>query len=151
MKIIHTDTVDPKALSSQEREWAYNGLDCCVTAEVLDALSPQLDNQTAATYAFSKALQGPILEMRLRGVLIDKGRKEEVIESFHETLERLESQLIRIVGEGLGVWEFNWGSNHDLHHLFYTVLGIPPITRAGRTTVDRNALEKLEGYFNAGL
>ena len=64
MKIINTAEADPKSLSAQEREWVYNGLDCCVTAEVLDQLLPQLGNHTAATYAFSKSLQGPVLEMR---------------------------------------------------------------------------------------
>ena len=80
MKIIRTDETDPKKLSVWEREQVYNGLDCCVTTEVLDVLLPQLDNHTAATYAFSKSLQGPLLEMRLRGVRIDERRKAEVID-----------------------------------------------------------------------
>ncbi len=149
MKIINTAEADPKSLSAQEREWVYNGLDCCVTAEVLDQLLPQLDNHTAATYAFSKALQGPVLEMRLRGVLIDPIRKAEVIDEYFEQLDRLEAQLERIVGEGLGLWEFNWRSNRDLHTVFYDILGIPPIKRGGRPTVNRDALEKLESYFSA--
>lgn len=149
MKIISTDDLSPKDLRPQERDWVYNGLDCCVTAEVLDALLPQLDNHTAATYAFSRELQAPVLEMRLRGVLIDQTRKAQVIEEYYATLERLEAQLERIVGEGLGVWSFNWRSNRDLHQVFYDVLGIPPIKRGGRATVDRDALERLENYFSA--
>ena len=149
MKIIRTDLMNPKDLSPWEREQCYNGLDCCVTAEVLEALLPQLDNSTSSTYAFSRSLQGPVLEMRLRGVLIDRARVEQVIDGYHDLLDRLETQLNRIVGEGLGVWEFNWGSNKDLHYLFYDVLGIPAIKRGGRPTVDRAALEKLEGYFVA--
>lgn len=149
MKIIKTHEIDPKDLSPWEREQCYNGLDTCVTAEVLDVLLPQLDNHTAATYRFSKSLQGPLLEMRLRGVRIDERRKAEVIDEYHESLDRLEAQLEKIIGDGLGVWEFNWRSNRDLHHVFYDVMGIPPIRRGGRATVDRNALEKLESYFSA--
>ena len=149
MKVIHTDADDPKALSSQEREWVYNGLDCCVTAEVLDALLPQLDNSTGATYAFSKDLQGPVLEMRLRGVAIDQTRRAEVIDEYYDTLSRLEDQLEKIVGDGCGLYDFNWRSNRDLQTLFYDILAIPPIRRGGRPSVDRTALEKLEAYFPA--
>lgn len=127
MKIIRADQVQPSDLSPQEREWVYNGLDCCVTSEVLDVLLPELDNQTTSTYTFSRELQGPCLEMRLRGVLIDAQRKEEVIEEYHETLDRLEGQLEKIVGDGCGLWDFNWRSNRDLHTLFYETLGLTPV------------------------
>ena len=48
MKVFHTDKVNPDDLTAQEREWVYNGMDCCVTAEVCDVLLGQLDNHTAA-------------------------------------------------------------------------------------------------------
>lgn len=149
MKIIKTDEMDPNDLEPQIREWVYNGMDCCVTAEVLSVLLPQLDNHTTATYAFSRELQAPLLEMRLRGVLIDTARKEEVIEEYFTDLDRLESQLEKIVGDGCGFWGFNWRSNPDLKHLFYNVLGIPPVVRRGSETVNRDALEKIENYFQA--
>src|SRR5450631_3367823 len=115
MKIIKTDEVEPNSLTPFEREQVYNGLDCCVTAEVLDALLPQLDSLTSRTYSFSKALQGPALEMRLRGVLVDQARKAEVIDLYFNQIERLETQLERIVLEGVGLSHFNWRSNPDLH------------------------------------
>jgi DNA polymerase-1 len=150
MRIIRTDEVLPTDFKSQEKDWIYNGLDCCVTAEILDVLLPQLDNLTASTYTFSKSLQGPVLEMRLRGVLIDQARKNEVIEEYFELTERLDAQLQRIVGEAFGMWGFNWRPNSkDLPKLFYEVMEIPPIKKGGRPTCDRTALEKLEGYFVA--
>jgi DNA polymerase I len=147
MKIIHTDTSKPTDLSPFEREQVYNGLDCCVTAEVLDALLPQLDNSTAATYSFSKALQGPALEMRLRGVLVDQQRKAEVIEEYFAKIDQLEAQLERIVFEGVGLPHFNWRSPADQRHLFYEVLAIPP--PRGKMTVNRDAMEKMEQYLIA--
>ena len=55
MKIIDTSVTLPEDLKTQaERDFVYNGLDCCVTAEVLDEILPQLDNLTAATYRFSR-------------------------------------------------------------------------------------------------
>src|SRR5258708_35217655 len=118
MRIINTAEVTPDGISNQwTRDQIYNGLDCCVTAEVLDVLLPQLDNHTAATYNFSKALQGPALEMRLRGVRVDLARKAEVIEEFHEKIDHLERNLERIILEGVGLPHFNWRSNLDLHTL----------------------------------
>jgi DNA polymerase-1 len=147
VRIIKTHEVDPKDIKTQwERDQIYNGLDCCVTAEVLDELLPQLDNQTTHTYAFSRSLQGPALEMRLRGVLVDKARRAEVIDEFFEKLEQLEANLERMAFEGCGLPNFNWRSNADLQLLFYDKLGIPIIKKAGRPTVDRNALEKMEAY-----
>src|SRR5438046_1174392 len=101
MKIIKTHEMDPTDLSQWERDQVYNGLDCIVTREVFDILHPQLDNYTAATYSFSKSLQGPVLEMRLRGVRIDQARKAEVIDEYHEKLDYLERNLERIVLEGV--------------------------------------------------
>lgn len=146
-KIIHTGEALPEDVPDQwTRDQIYNGLDCCVTAEILDVLLPQLDSNTSATYAFSKALQGPALEMRLRGVRVDLARKAEVIEEFYETIETLEANLERIVFEGVGLAHFNWRSNADLQTLFYDRLGIPIIRKGGRPTVNRDALEKMEAY-----
>src|SRR6266699_2613502 len=149
MKVIETSTTSPTKLKAQEREWIYNGLDACVTMEVLDALLPQLDNLTGSTYAFSRALQGPVLEMRLRGVLIDQHRKAEVIEDYYQNLDHLERNLERIVREGVGFYGFNWRSNDDLKRLFYDELGIPPVKFQGRITVNAHALEKVADYLPA--
>lgn len=146
VKIIDTSLIEPKDLTSFEKECVYNGLDVCITAELLDILLPQLDNQTSSTYAWSKALQGPVLEMRLRGVLVDKQAKAQVIETYFEQLDFLERRLERIVREGLGVSGFNWRSNPHLHEVFYNILKIPPVKKMGRPTVNRDALEKLEMY-----
>ena len=150
MRIIKTIESKPEDLTSQmERDWVYNGLDCCVTSEVLTALLPQLDEHTSATYEFSKALQGPALEMRLRGVLVDQARKSEVINEYREKISQLEDQLDRIVLEGVGLPTFKWSSPKDQQKLFYEALQIPPILRYGRPTCDRKALEKLAVYHVA--
>lgn len=146
MRIINTADATPNNITQWEREQVYNGLDCIVTHEVLDAILPQLDQHTGPTYEFSKALQGPALEMRLRGVLVDQARKAEVIEEYHAKVEQLQRNLERIVLEGVGLQHFNWRSNADLHTLFYDRLGIPVIRKGGRPTVDRTALEKMEAY-----
>jgi DNA polymerase-1 len=146
MKIIRTHEMSPDLLSDFERDMVYNGLDCCVTREVFDELHPQLTNTTASTYAFSKALQGPILEMRCRGVLVDQSRKAEVIDEYFNTMDRIERQLDLIVLDGVGLSTFNWRSPKDLQKLFYSELGLPPIRKYGRPTTNRDAREKLAIY-----
>jgi DNA polymerase-1 len=146
MKLIETHKTNPSKVTPLERELTYNGLDCCVTCEVLDALLPQLDPTTSVTYEFSKALQAPVLEMRLRGILIDQARKAEVIEEYHDKLDILERNLERIVCDGVGFYGFNWRSTAQLRELFYDRLGIPVIRRQGRPTVNREALERMEAY-----
>ncbi len=146
MRIIKTHEMNPEELSPWERDQVYNGLDVCVTRDCLDAMLPQLDEHTEKTYEFSKALQGPTLEMRVRGVLVDQARKAEVIDEYYAIMETLEAQLERIVLDGVGLPSFNWRSHRDLHRLFYDTFGLPTVRKQGRPTTDRGAREKLGIY-----
>lgn len=152
MKIIRTNQINPSDLTGFEREQVYNGLDVCITREVFDAIQFSANESTgneASTYAFSRSLQGPVLEMNLRGIRIDQGRRMEVIDQYYEQLDILETNLTRIVLDGIGMMHFNWRSNADLQELFYNRLKIPIHRKQGRPTVDRNALEKMETYLIA--
>jgi DNA polymerase I len=148
MKVIHTHTTTPGQLRGLEKDWVYNGLDACVTYEVLEALLPQLNSYTEQTYNFSKALQGPVLEMRIRGVKVDLWRRAEVIEEYFQLLDRLEANLERIVREGCDFVGFNWRSTDCLRKLFFEIFRIPPPrrTKTGAPSVDRETLEKMEVY-----
>ena len=146
MRIIRTDQVQPTDLNRMESDWSYNGMDTLLTFELLDTLLPQLDNTTATTYAFSRALQAPVLEMKLRGVRVDQARRQEVIDQFSDHLETLQRNLDRIVLDGVGMPAFNWRSNDNLRELFYDRLQIPEIRKQGRATTDADALEKIEQY-----
>lgn len=146
-KIINTAIATPDIIPTQwEKDQIYNGLDCCITRECLDAMLPQLGPETSATYDLERSLQAPFLEMGLRGVRIDQHRKGEVIEDLYQNLDFLERNLSRIVLEGVGMPHFNWKSNDDRQALFYDRLQIPEIKRRGRPTVDRAAREKLMSY-----
>ncbi len=150
MKLIRTHLTLPEDLQNQqEREDVYNGLDCCITAEILEVLLPQLDDHTSSTYAFSRALQGPVLEMQLRGILVDQSRRQDVIDEYYEVIDRLEGQLEQIVLDGVGMPTFSWRSNPDLQKLFFDYLGIPTIRKQGRPTTDHKALEKMQIFLVA--
>ncbi len=163
MKIINTASLTPESMPSTqtERLWIYNGLDCCVTAEVLEDLLPQLTPDTQNIYNLSRDLQGPILEMNMRGVIIDEERRKSLLHTYREEVNIVALQLNRIIREGIG-WQFEigktrknpWPSDDQLQTLFFEVMGIAEITKRNAAgdrvrTVDRNALEKLEAYFYA--
>lgn len=162
MKTTRTDLLQPGTLKSEtEKLWVYNGLDCCVTLEVLEHLVPQLDNMTGATYALSKALQAPVLEMNMRGVLIDEHERQQAIESYRSDSERLERNLYSIVRDGAGYAGFKdsgktkaWRSNNLVAVLLYDVLRLPEVRKRNdrgelARTVNRDALEKLRIHFIA--
>lgn len=159
-RILNTAELQPgnrygqRALTRNESDWIYNGLDCCVTLEVLHEIKPQLDNVTTNTYEFSKSLQGPILEMQMRGMLVDKPRRAEVLRSYKKQITQLEAQLYAIIEDGIGLPQMNWRSNAQLIKLFYGVLGLHPIRKRNSNgdmapTVNRDALEKLGDYLIA--
>ena len=103
-RIIRTDLCVPGDFAGNggtqwEKDQVYNGLDCCITRECFDAMLPQLGPETSATYHLSRRLQGPLLEVGLRGVRIDQARKAEVID---EKLVSLNCPLlVPLIEEGL--------------------------------------------------
>lgn len=164
MKIIDTEllrfdtgTYGNETLTANEREWIYNGFDAAVTLEVRDALAPQFDATTRKTYDFSRALQGPIMEMTLRGLLVDQNRRGKMLSAITRDIERLNDQLMEIVSEGIGFpadtpnW---WRSTVKLKTLFYDILELKPVRKRNALgvfapTVNRDAIEKLSVNFYA--
>jgi len=162
MKSFQTALLRPGEPKSEiEKLWVYNGLDCCVTLEVLDALLPQLDNCTGGTYNLSRALQAPVLEMNMRGVLIDEHARDETLAGYRADIERLERQLYEIVQDGCGYTDFRtikksraWRSNSHVAALLYDRLRLPAIRKRNDKgemvrTVNREALERLRINFIA--
>jgi hypothetical protein len=100
-RIIYSDTFEPR--TQNESDWLYNGLDCCVTLEVLQAIKPMLDNVSSSTYEFEKDMQGPIMEMTLNGLLVDQRKRDKVLANCYRDMEKVEGQLEQIVNLGIGI------------------------------------------------
>jgi DNA polymerase-1 len=159
MRLIQTADLTPTTLKSQtERDMVYNGLDCCVTLEVLEALLPQLDLVTEGSYRRSLALQAPILEMNMRGVLIDPEERDRVIIAYQIDKEKLQRNFHRIVEEVFGITPEKgstvWRSPKKLMELFYEKMKLPVVKKRNAKgqyvpTVERSALERLSAYFHA--
>lgn len=155
--------------STTEGLWFYNGLDGCVTLEVLEALLPQLDEVTRATYERSLALQAPILETCLRGIKIDQANVQRTAAGLMRDLAHVEAGLKEILIEGVGydpsqvsswktekgvkVEKFMWNSPLQLKQLIGDHFGITiPKKRNAKgdytPSLGRDELEKLLGHFH---
>lgn len=157
MRIVQTETLTPGKLALEGETvklHIYNGLDCCVTLEVFEAIEPQLTQLGRAKYEFSKALQGPVLEIKLRGILVDEESRLKAIKAYQIDVDFLDANLKRILSEGLGLTGLNWRSPAQLKTLFYDQLKLPAVRKRNSKgqlapTVNRDALEKLAQYFDA--
>jgi len=163
----NSDITEISQLSHMDREFVYNALDVCVTFEVRDSLLEVLDPTTRKTYELSKSLQAPVLDMSMRGILIDERNRGQTLAKFQAQIKTLETQLTRLVTEGVGVelppnvldkktgkWKVWWRSIPQLKNLFYDVLGLPPVRKRNAQgkmmpTINREALEKLSVNFIA--
>lgn len=147
MRVYKTD--EPPPSSATDKHHVYNGMDCCITLEVLQALLPQLDEISYPVYRNSFELQGPVLEINLRGVLVDRGVISTVRTQLETDAARVLENLNAIITEGLGLAPINPGSWQQVQRLLYDELGLPPVRQRGQVTSNRKALEKLRSYFHA--
>lgn len=134
---------------------AYNALDCAVTREVFGHLHKEIigDNLgREAVYRFERELQAPALEMTLRGIRIDQEWRKVNAARLLQDIRAVQAKLNKLAA---AVWgrELNPNSPAQMKEFFYQALGLPPVYRnkggVRRVTTDREALEKLAGYFRA--
>jgi hypothetical protein len=93
MPVIDTSTLVEGEVSIHN-EAIYNGLDCCITHEVLDsirALGP-----APKIYNFARALQAPVMAMMQLGFRIDQIERQKGIEALNVEISRLTILLNRL-------------------------------------------------------
>ena len=149
MTVINTSALQ-EGVTLPENEQIYNGLDCCITHEVLGSIralgpSPKI-------YNFARALQAPVLDMMTRGFLIDGYERQKGIETLTQEIDRLIILLNRFSN---AVWDAPLKANSPkmLQDFFFKHMRIPEIwtSKKGerKLSMDREALEKLDNYFHA--
>lgn len=147
----------PQNLPYMERYQIYNGLDCCLTLEIFEVLSEQLRQRNTpgarAVYNFERAMQGPALDMMLRGFRIDPIERKRAIALLQSRETRLDYMLQRMA---MVVWgkSLNPNSHDQLKSFFYEAMGLPEQFASAkgkerRISTDRESLEKLLDYFYA--
>lgn len=147
MPIVYSDTIPD---SARMREWWYNSLDAAVTHEIDRKLS--LSNAGQEIYAFERAMQGPALDMMLRGFKIDPLWRSINNQRLSSYEDKLQDKLDRL---SHAVWgkTLNPRSPDQLKDFFYNELHIPEvwISQKGikKLSVNREALEKISDYYLA--
>ena len=128
----------------------YNGMDSLLTHEILrEVLSL---GAPPSVYTFERALQGPFLEMMLRGFKIDLAEKERQAQRLRQEIDIIQGHLDRLAeavwGRGL-----NPASPMQVCDFFYKTMRFPEqwSKKGGekRVTADREALEAIDVYFHA--
>ena len=159
MKIINTSELDlsQKGLglgldSTQINDFLYNGLDSCLTVEILSVLLPQLDKETSRIYTFARGMQAPPLEMMLRGIRVDSWKKSQLVTDFFRDLEKLDL-ILQQYSHAIWGLPLNPNSPKQLIAFFYSHMKIPPVVISDkgvrRVSTNREALEKVKNYFYA--
>lgn len=101
------------------RHWAYNAFDCVVTRRVHDEIArfftvtsdnedPIAARNAATSYAFVRAMQGPALDMMMRGVAVQPIVRQEETERYTAIRDRAQALLDRLA---MAVWDI--GLNAD--------------------------------------
>lgn len=149
MPIIDTSTLREGVVLA-ENEQLYNGLDCCITHEVLHAI--RAIGPAPKIYNFTRALQAPVMDMMQRGFRIDSYERQKGIAHLTAEIERLTALLNRFA---YAVWDKPLKANSPkmLQEFFFQHMRIPEIwtSKKGerKLSMDREALEKLDNYFHA--
>lgn len=126
---------------NEDELWHYNCLDCTYTYEVSDE-----EEQTAAKLgmypqiAFQQSQFYPALDMMLKGININTGRRAEFHKQLEQAITVLEAKFERMLGHPL-----NPRSGPQMQRLFYTDFGQRPIIsrKTGNITLDTKALDKI--------
>lgn len=145
--LVATHEIDINSGSEQ----VYNAMDCCITHEVFAELRKQTPT-AQPTYNFELAMQGPVLEMMLRGFRVDPAARELAIQDLNANIARLDYILQKIA---YVIWgkQLNPNSGMQLKDFFYNYLGVREIVTwvKGEAKVQMNieVLEKLLDYFQA--
>lgn len=133
----------------------YNGGDSCATAHLdeIDRAKP-LPPWAQLMYDFERSLQGPVLEMQMRGFRIDPVEREAATKIARAKRTAVEALLGRLVPAVTGepyLATFP-NSTKQLTEFFYRRLGISPIrefANGATLSMDRNVIERLEDHFYA--
>lgn len=116
---------------NEDQLWAYNGQDCVYTREVGEVEQRTVDwhvangwPQAAAVHQFQQDLFWPVLTAMLKGLRVNRSKRNELALELQEHIAMREQWLIDVLGHPL-----NPQSPDQMHKLFYDDLGEKPIMK----------------------
>ena len=143
-----------RPLSPDEQLWVYNGLDCCLTLEILEKIKAE-HGPTAPVwspiYDFERALQAPYLEMMERGFLVDGLARSAAAAELRTKIEVAQRHLDQLA---YAVWDQGLNPRSPkLKDFLFSHMRLPETWQSKKgvrkLSVDREALEKLYPYPHA--
>lgn len=155
MTEIYTELIGEKnyPLSPHEVHQTYNGLDASITLEVFKELQQyRTDPARELMYNFTRAMQGPALELMLRGIKVDPHHKASAISRMEKQIVFVQEVLDEFA-DALWSKPLNPNSYKQLRALFYETMNLPVQYKYDKgekkPSTDREALEKLRVYVHA--
>ena len=121
--------------------WTYNCKDCVITWEVARELEDLVNQQgMGEQFSFQMKMARHVLTTMLRGVRIDKARRDNVASDLLAAIDEREALIHQIVG-----FPLNTGSPKQMQEFFYGDLSIPPVLhrKTKKPTLDDDALSKI--------
>lgn len=152
MRIINTSTITREEMikDPQVLDWIYCGLDSMVTAELVPKIKAQYEEGTHEIYRFALSLRAPLLEMMMRGLRVDHGKRAQLANRFAERQTKLEA-ILNGISQAIWKRDLNANSPAQLKELFYVHMALPEQHRIDKgvkkVSTGREALEKLHEYF----
>jgi DNA polymerase I-like protein with 3'-5' exonuclease and polymerase domains len=151
MPLVNTANLTPSSsLTADENQQVYCGLDSCVTVEVLEEIKKTYPREENLIYDFEKALQGPYLEIMLRGFAVNDLARRKAGESLRLQMASAQEMINEFA---MAVWDapLNPRSPKQLQEFFYSRMKIPEIwiSQKGerKLSLNREVLEKLHDQY----
>lgn len=149
-EVINTGDLTPQTpLEPLDQHQIYCGLDSCVTHEVLSVINEQADDVTDVIYDFERALQAPVLEMMLRGILTDKFEVNRLRGIYEQRKAKLQ-QVVDALAQAVWNSPLNAGSYQQVADFFYNYMEVPKQYKfekgKKKLTTNREALETIANY-----
>ena len=137
-------------VGSEEKLWAYNAFDCCLTRELYDELVDDVEADCQETYDFERGMIGPAMTMMRRGLLVDNTERLALLAE----LVPLRAKLVELLDTySNAIWdkELNHNSPLQLKKFLYECLGLPKSVKFAKgkqkISTDREALEGLRDKY----
>lgn len=153
MSLVHTEALSaanqqPSAIDNLQ---IYNGLDCCITLEVLGEIQ-RLHGPAPGglIYSFERALQAPYFDLTQRGFAINETGRRIAAQGLRERISALQGRLdlmaSAVWGKGL-----NPRSHVQLIDFFYRAMRLPErwssFKGERKLSLNRDTLETLEEQY----
>ena len=130
--------------------WKYNCMDACVTCECADVIEKEMKEFGVFDFyhKFVHPLIPILLEMQMRGVLLNQTTRVEAMEAYLKEAEEMQSKLDGAIGHVVNVM-----SPKQLKELLYDELSMPEQYKKGTTTLttDEEALMTLAEKYHSPI